>query len=925
MRYEEGLRDIAERVKIPRRQDPAANIFQLVGNWLQDLQEDRWVVILDNLDDDGYLHEPIFRNSKAPWNDEQAYLPNHPSGMSEKSPLEFLPRTSNGSIIITTRSKRIASNIVNECDIINVEPSETHAFALLQKKFQNKVAGDESSLKRLARELDCIALAIVQAATLISRYYPRCSITQYLRMFQESSKARMSLLGRQTRFLHRDRGAENSIIVTLQMSFESIRRESQQAMNLLSLMSLCDRQGIPEYLLQASFREDDKVEPMSDIDEGYTPFGPAAQRGKNIEQVLADPDGSLDSKSPFYLSLLEFEDCVAMLKDYSFISTDVETLSFGMHGIVQLSVQEWLSTKQTLEYWKETFVRNLYLEFPKFTNVENISKSRALFPHVQSAMLHGPDSNHRLRWARLIRHASDFVLFCDKPKEAKRMTVISRKEIEHSLGWKHPETITASAFELTALMKCEDFKTAEDRCLHTIEALAQYHLETGYTIYLTFRKILAEIHHQQGSRRWAESESEYKELWKIWERERPDHEDPIIPIKIALARLYQDQSRFDEAEILLQQVIQSQDSSQTDKLEDLNFHMKSLASLYRKQGRHEEAISLLAQVLKTQEDQLGREDSRTLSSMKSFALEIQSLHQPQEALLLLEEVLEKQKVLLGLDHVETADTAYLMVGLLEKNDELEAAASLAETLISVLDPDAHFSLACSDKLGSIYLQQGLYEKAKDFVINSLERKINLHGADHEEVSDIQFGLAILHEKQGQLRDAEALHLHIYQTRQRKLGDKNPETLNSLQSLVDLYLMHGDLVSPETLISMLVQLSGSREELLGREHPQTLQNLFALSLEYHSQGSLIDAAILQQEILEICLRKSGNRFDELSLLLGALVSIWEELGRDEDAECLESLTDEFVSDDVSPEEIVTLLNSSETLAEILERSSVVVQR
>jgi hypothetical protein len=125
VRYEEGLRDLAERVKIPRRQDPAADIFQLVGNWLQDLEGERWVIILDNIDEDEYLHKPALKDSILADNNERADLPNHSGRLSKKSPLEFLPRTPNGSIIITTRSRRIAINLVNECDIITVEPSET--------------------------------------------------------------------------------------------------------------------------------------------------------------------------------------------------------------------------------------------------------------------------------------------------------------------------------------------------------------------------------------------------------------------------------------------------------------------------------------------------------------------------------------------------------------------------------------------------------------------------------------------------------------------------------------------------------------------------------------------------------------------------------------------------------------------------------
>ncbi|GAB1192763.1 hypothetical protein APSETT444_001959 [Aspergillus pseudonomiae] len=918
VRYEQGLRDIAEHVKIPGRRDPAANIFQLVGNWLRDQQEERWILILDNVDDDEYLHKSAFKNSKSARNDERAEPPNNLGGLSEKSPLECLPRTPNGSIIITTRSKRIALNLVNECDIITVKPSESHAVALLQRKLQDKVIADEMSLKSLARELEWIALAIVQAATFLVRHFPRCTVPQYLHMFRESNEARLNLLRRQTRLLHRDGKADNSIIVTLQISFESIQKENPQAMNLLSLMSFFDRQGIPDYLLQASFH-DDNVESDSDIDESYTLCGPVYQREKADKQASADSHGSNDGMAPFTLSQLEFEDNVATLKDHSFISIDPETLTFGMHGLVQLAIQEWLNAQGRLEHWKEIFIQNLYLEFPKFTNFENISRSRALFPHVQSALSHGPDPNHRLRWARLVRHASDYVLFCDKPNEAKRMTVISRKEAEASLGWESPETIIASALEVKALIQCEDYKTAEERCLQTIEACINFHLETGYKIYLAFRRLLAQIHRYQGSHRWVESESEYKELWKTCERDLSDDEWFITSIKADLAKLYQEQDRLDEAEILLQEVIESHKTIQTDSPQDLNDYIKDLANLYRIQGRHEEAATLLAQVLVSQEGQFGREDPRTLLSMRAFARALETQIQPWEAMLLMKEVFEKQKMVLGLDHAETAHTADLLIDLLVENGELEAAASLAESLIQYLDPDAHFALVSSYKLGTIYIEQGQGEKARDITTKTLERMRQLLGPEDDIVIDAQFGLAICHEKQGQFREAEALHQHMYQVCQRSFGSEDPKTLTSLQRLVDLYLMQDGLVSDESLCSMLSQLSRSWEAVLGREDPQTLRAQFGLSLVHVSQENWLGAADLQQGILEICLQNSGSGFDLLPLLLNALVGSWEHLGRDEDAACLERHID-FISDDMSAEEIATILNSSKTLAGVLERSS-----
>ncbi|CEJ62481.1 hypothetical protein PMG11_10978 [Penicillium brasilianum] len=503
------------------------------------------------------------------------------------------------------------------------------------------------------------------------------------------------------------------------------------------------------------------------------------------------------------------------------------------------------------------------------------------------------------------------------------MTVISRKEIEDVLGWEYPEKIIAFAFEVKALMKCQDLKTAEERCLQTLEALREFHLETGYTIYLMFCQLLAETHHRQGSHRWAESESEYKELLKTCERERPDNERSITSIKAALAKLYQDQDRLDEAEILLEQVKELYNAVPRDGSHHLNHHMKSLATLYLKQGRQQEAMTLFAQVLEREGGQYGLEHPQTLSSMRDFACAMQTQIQPRERMLLVQEIFEKQKIALGLDNMQTAYTATLLVEMMVENDELEVASVLAESLIDVLDPEAQFALACSAMLGRIYLAQGQADKAGDILTKSLERRITIYGAEHDEVIYAELDLALWHEKQDQLREAEALYQQIYQVRQRTFGSEHPNTLTSLQDLVDLYVRHEGLVSSESLLSMLTQISKLREANLGRENPQTLLNLFGLSLEYFTQEKWVDSAVLMQEILEICLRKLGKGCDVLPLLLEPLVACWENLGRDEDAACLDRHID-FVLDEMSPEEIATQLNSSKTLPGILKRSSLVMQ-
>ena len=73
-RIEQGYREIAERVKIPGRTDPKQNIFELVARWLRDETKGRWVLVLDNLDDDAVLSAPQATAPKAQSGDVDSQL-----------------------------------------------------------------------------------------------------------------------------------------------------------------------------------------------------------------------------------------------------------------------------------------------------------------------------------------------------------------------------------------------------------------------------------------------------------------------------------------------------------------------------------------------------------------------------------------------------------------------------------------------------------------------------------------------------------------------------------------------------------------------------------------------------------------------------------------------------------------------------------
>jgi hypothetical protein len=92
-RFKQAYRDIAARVELPGRYDPKADILQLVYDWLCDVKNGQWLMVIDNADDDD-----VFSSS------DPDLIGHNDDRPRRAHPLaSFLPQSSNGRILITSR------------------------------------------------------------------------------------------------------------------------------------------------------------------------------------------------------------------------------------------------------------------------------------------------------------------------------------------------------------------------------------------------------------------------------------------------------------------------------------------------------------------------------------------------------------------------------------------------------------------------------------------------------------------------------------------------------------------------------------------------------------------------------------------------------------------------------------------------------
>ncbi|KAJ6133730.1 hypothetical protein N7523_000052 [Penicillium sp. IBT 18751x] len=538
-RFEQSFRDIANQVKIPGRQDPQANIFNLVENWLQDEKRERWVLILDNVDDHEFLRKSPVTGQGGPKN----LLMN----VSTKPLLEYLPRSLNGFVIITSRTREVALKLVNYQDLIEVKQMErSEALELLKRKLEQPQESEDS--RDLVEELELMPLAIVQAASYIRKRAPRYSVSQYLRDFQKSDREAIKLLNTEAGHLYRDWEAKNLILVTWQISFDYIRREQPSAADLLSLMSFFDRQGISEDLL--------RVQPENHH------FSDSELSNKSGDEEVSQTD-----------TFSDFEDDIATLRDYSFISVSQNSAFFTMHRLVQLTTRVWLKSHRQTEQWKERFISNLYYKVPTGA-YENWERCRQLFPHVKAAMSERPKSEESLQtWATLLYNGAWYALRSGMITDGKNMALRSRKQRIRLLGEEHEEALNSTALLAIARSLEGYWKEAEQLSVQVME---------------TRRTKLG-----------------------------ADHPSTLASIA-NLASTYRKQGRWEEAEQLEVQVMETSKTKLGPEHPDTLTSMANLAFTWKASGQNVEAINILRSCLVKQKQALGQDHPQFLANSEAL-------------------------------------------------------------------------------------------------------------------------------------------------------------------------------------------------------------------------------------------------------------------------------------------------------------------
>lgn len=259
--------------------------------------------------------------------------PRQDSGLKPLPLVNYLPRGLHGFILVTTRDLQLGRQLAGtKKKPITVLPlGNEEAELLLYSKISEDDEITPADADHLVTALDCLPLAITQAAAFLDQM--EMTVAEYLELLRAGKADTFELLKTSVHDPSRDHDLQNSVFHTWKISFDQILKQDPRAAELLSLMSMLDRQAIPTFLLQ--------------------------QNGESDLQFLAS---------------------IRRLKAFSLINEELRSSVFSMHRLVQCSVQKWLENQNSTCIWLEAAMSTVSNKSPDLEGRENWPQWRQLLP-----------------------------------------------------------------------------------------------------------------------------------------------------------------------------------------------------------------------------------------------------------------------------------------------------------------------------------------------------------------------------------------------------------------------------------------------------------------------------------------------------------------------------------------------------------------
>ena len=166
--------------------------------------------------------------------------------------------------------------------------------------------------------------------------------------------------------------------------------------------------------------------------------------------------------------------------------------------------------------------------------------------------------------------------------------------------------------------------------------------------------------------------------------------------------------------------------------------------------------------------------------------------------------------------------------------------------------------------------QGKYAEATPLAIEALKIRREVLGDKHPDTADSINNLALLYSKQAQYAKAEPLFLEALKIKRETLGDKHPKTALSINNLALLYYKQAQYAKAEPLYLEALKI---KREALGNKHPSTALSINNLAMLYSDQAQYAKAEPLLLEALKISRETLGDKHPATALSINNLALLY----------------------------------------------------
>jgi tetratricopeptide (TPR) repeat protein len=640
-------------LNLPRLHDPGMDVVKSVFDWLSDDNNGSWLLVLDNADD-----QELFFGSggRSP---SQDVLQQQPGRLAQ-----YLPRSTHGSTLITTRDRRVAERFAEQDRPINVLPLEAEdAKSMLLSRLPDQPSWTVAEVLELLESLQHLPLAIAQAASYLRE--ESVTVARYLELLRPGNADSKVLLEQDYYDPRRHADIHNSVFQTWKLSFDQIRQQMPKATEILSLMCVLDKQSISRELLQA---------------EGES-------------QVVLDR-------------------ALATLKNFALVQEEKSQQTYKIHRLTQLSTQWWLQQEGALTKWQERSLNVLLRHCPSSSSVEDWKTWESISPHITTVQgYHFEQKEQKLQYADITSRTSRYNRALGRYEVALKMeeeALAIRREL---LGKEHPNTLSSMnnlAYVLSDQGKYEQAEEIHRQVLRLREiVLGKEHLST-----LTSMNNLAAVLSGQGKYEQA-GEMHGQEL-RLSETILGKEHPHTLTSMSNLANVLRDQGKYEQAEEMHQQTFRLRETMLGKEHPSTLRSMNNLAGVLRDQGKYQQAGEMHRQTLRLREMILGKEHPDTLTSINNVALVLSSQGKYEQAEEMHRQALRLREMTLGKEHPDVLTSINNLAGALsdqgnsgQAEEMYRQALRLRETVLGKGHPDTLTSVYCLAYL--LHLQQRVDE------------------------------------------------------------------------------------------------------------------------------------------------------------------------------------------------------------------------